>query len=72
MAKLLKSTRDWHTRANLEEWLIKDAADLANVGDTAGPGSTASTADMSIIARKDEDGNWKAINGEIPEEETEE
>lgn len=71
MAKLLKSIRNWHTRANQEEWLIKNGEDLANVADTAGPGSTAYTADLSILAQKDEDGNWQAINGEIPEEEEE-
>ena len=41
--------------------LIKDAAALADLSTKAGtcaPGSYAYTADLTIIAIRDEDGNW--------------
>lgn len=41
--------------------LIKNSGATASIPEEAAPGSTAYTADMSYIANKDLDGEWKQI-----------
>ena len=72
MAILIKSDRTWATEKNLDEWLIKTADEIHELPDTTGPGSVAYNAEMSLIAMKDEDGEWQAIVGTIPDAPTDE
>lgn len=50
--------------ANLNEYLIDNASDIANLPSIAAPGSTAYTADLTIIYMMDNHGVWKKVGGD--------
>ena len=64
MAIILNSERDWATKKNKDEWLIRSSSELDDLPDTVGPGSVAYTADLSFMAIMDEDGTWQEIGGD--------
>lgn len=72
MAILINSDRTWTGGKSLDEWLIRNEAELEELPDTVGPGSVAFTADLSYAAMMDEDGEWQEIKAAGDAEEDEE
>lgn len=50
--------------ANLNEYIIDSVADVANLPVNIAPGSTAYTADLSLIYIMDNHGVWTKVGGE--------
>ncbi len=61
--KIIKSNDGVEEDREKCEILIESQSDLANVPETAAPGSVAYTADMSAIYMKAINGNWTQIGG---------
>ena len=61
--KIIGSSSGIREDANKVSILLKDAAAISQVPEDCAPGSFASTADYSYMARKGLDGEWHQIGG---------
>lgn len=47
-----------------KEYMIDSESDMTNPETDCAPGSTASTADLTLIYRLDNNGEWKKVGGD--------